>query len=336
MRLPTVGRVATLALALLLAPLAAAAQQAGKVYRVGILGQTASDPSEARLWQAFRLVLRERGWIEGENLRIESRWAEGDAARLPELVPARAAELVRLKVDLIVTRGSTYVEGAQKATASLPIVFTMHADPVGTGHVASLARPGGHITGLASLNNDLYVKGLEFLRAAVPEATRIAVLWTSEAPSHTPALTVLEEAARTLQVQLQPVEARSGAELEDAFAAMARAHAQAVVVLGFGPYTAARQRLAELAMRYRLPTMFGGGGRDHVEAGGLMSYNPNLEDLVRRGAIYVDKILRGAKPADLPVEQAMKFEFVINLKTAKALGITMPPLLLFQADEVIQ
>jgi putative ABC transport system substrate-binding protein len=300
------------------------------VYRVGILGQTASDPSEARLWQVFRLALRERGWREGENLLIASRWAEDDVARLPAL----AAELVRLQVDLIVTRGSIFVQGAKQATASIPIVFLGHADPLGTGHVASLARPGGHITGLSSLQTDLYVKGLEFLRAAVPEATRIAVLWNPEAPSHPPALTVLEEAARTLQVQLQPVAARSGAEFEDAFVAMAHAHAQAVVVFGFGPYQAERQRLAELALRYRLPTVF--TWRDHAEAGGLMSYSPNFDDLWRRGAIYVDKILRGAKPADLPVEQPMKFEFVINLKTAEALGITMPPLLLFQATEVIQ
>jgi putative ABC transport system substrate-binding protein len=219
-RLQTVGRVATLALALLMAPLAAA-QQAGKVSRIGILGETASDPSEARLWQAFRFALRERGWREGENLRIESRWAEGNAARLPEL----AAELVRLQVDLIVTRGSTYVQGAQQATSSIPIVFTMHADPLRTGYVASLARPGGHITGLSAQQTDLYGKGLEFLRAAVPEATRIAVLWNPETPSHTPALTALEEAARTLQVQLQPVVARTAAEFEDAFAAMARTRA---------------------------------------------------------------------------------------------------------------
>jgi putative ABC transport system substrate-binding protein len=322
MRLQTVGRVATLALALLM-PHAAAAQPAGKVSRVGILGQTASDPAEARLWQVFRLALRERGWTEGENLRIESRWAEGDAARLPDLAPTLAAELVRLPVDVIVTRGSIFVEGAKQATASLPIVFTMHADPVGTGHVASLARPGGHLTGLTSLNNDLYGKGLEFLHAAVPEATRIAVLWSPAAPSHPSALTTLEEAARTLQVQLQPV------------AAMAHAHVQAVVVLGYGPYMAARQRLAALALRYRLPTVFG-GWREHAEAGGLMSYGMNLEDLMRRGAIYVDKILRGAQPVDLPVEQGMKFDLVINLKTAQALGITIPPVLLFQATEVIQ
>jgi putative ABC transport system substrate-binding protein len=192
-------------------------------------------------------------------------------------------------VDLIVTRGSIFVEGAKQATASLPIIFTQHADPVETDHVTSLARPGGHITGLTMQLTEIYVKGLEFLRAAVPEATRIAVLWNPAAPSHTPGLTAREEAARTLQVQIQPVVARSGAELEEAFTAMAGAHAQAVVVFGFGPYVAARQRLVELAMRYRLP-----------------------------------------------MEQPMKFEFVINLKMAQTLGLTLPPHLLYFADEVLQ
>jgi len=313
-----------------MAPLATAAPQVGKVNRIGILGQTAADPAEARLWQIFRLALRERGWREGENLRIESRWGEDNVARFPAL----AAELVRLQVDLIVTRGSIYVQAAKEATASIPIVFTMHADPVGTGHVASLARPGGHLTGLAVQLTEVYTKGLEFLHAAVPAATRIAVLWSPAAPSHPPGLKALEEAARTLQVQIQPVEARSAAELEEAFAAMAGAHAQAVVVLGFGPYIAARQRLAEVALRYRLPTVF--PLRDHVEAGGLMSYATNFDNLFRRAAIYVDKILRGTNPADLPVEQPTKFDLVINLKTAEALGITLPPMLLFQADEVIK
>jgi putative ABC transport system substrate-binding protein len=212
--------IVSLLLASLAIPHTTTAQQAGKVSHIGILGENASDPSEARLWQAFRLALRERGWIEGENLRIESRWAEDNVARLPDL----AAESVRLQVDLIVTRGSTYVQAAKKATASIPIVFTMHADPVGTGHVASLARPGGHITGLAILHTELNVKGLEFLHAAVPEAMRIAVLWNLAVPSHPPTLQALEEAARTLQVQLQPVIVRS-AELEEAFAAVARARA---------------------------------------------------------------------------------------------------------------
>jgi len=315
---------------LLAAPLGAEAQQVGKVYRVGILGEKASDPSEARLWQAFRLRLRDLGWIEGKNILFEDRWGDGNHARIPE----RAADLVRLRVDLIVTRGSIYVQGVKKATSSIPIVFLTHAEPVGTGDVASLARPGGNITGLALLQTEIYRKELEFLISAVPTAKRIAVLWTPDAPSHTPGLKALEESARTLQVQLQAVVARTGADLEGAFSAMARAHAQAVLVLAFGTYQAERQRLAELATKYRLPTMF--NERNHVEAGGLMSYGPDYSDLFRRGAVYVDKILKGAKPGDLPVEQPTKFEFVINLKTAKALGLTIPPPLLGRADEVIQ
>jgi len=241
---------------------------------------------------------------------------------------------VRLKVDLIVTRGSTYVEGARKATSSIPIVFVMHADPVRTGHVASLARPGGHITGLALMQTEIYRKELELLISAVPGAKRIAVLWNPDAPSHTPGLTALEESARTLQVQLQPVVARNKADFESAFSAMARAQAQALLVLAFGPYIVERQRLAELALRHRLPTMF--NLRDHAEAGGLLSYGPDLNDLSRRGAVYVDKILKGAKPADLPVEQPTKFELITNLKTAKALGLTIPPSLLLRADQVIE
>jgi putative ABC transport system substrate-binding protein len=310
-------------------PLAAEAQ-AGKVYRIGILGESASDSSEARLWQNFRLGLRDLGWIEGGNILIESRWNEGDSARLPEL----AADLVRLRVDVIVTRGSTYVQGARTATSSIPIVFTMHADPVGTGHVVSLARPGGNITGLALLQTEINRKEFAILISAVPIAKRIAVLWNPDAPSHTPGLKAVEESARTLRVQLQTVVARTGADLGSAFSAMAREHAHAVLVLSFGPYVAERRRIAELAIRYRLPTMF--SQRDHVEAGGLMSYGPDYSDLVRRGAVYVDKILRGAKPGELPVEQPSKFELVINLKTAQALGLMIPPSLLQRADQVIE
>jgi len=195
--------------AVLAAPRAAEAQPA-KVYRVGILGESASDPSEARVWQALRLALRELGWIEGQNIQIESRWTESDFTRLPEL----AADLVRLRVDLIVTRGSTYVEGARKATSSIPIVFVMHADPVGTGHVASVARPGGHITGLALMQTEIYRKELEILISAVSAAKRIAVLWNPDTPSHIPGLKALEESARTLQVQLHPVVARNKADFE--------------------------------------------------------------------------------------------------------------------------
>ena len=316
-------------LVLLAAPLVVRAQPAGKTSAVGILGEQASDPSEARMWQTFRLGLRELGWIEGQNLRIESRWAEDNYSRLPELT----ADLIRLRVDLIVTRGSTYVQGARKATSAIPIVFLVHADPVATGHVASLAKPGGNITGLSLLLTEIYRKGFEILISTIPAAKRIAVLYNPETPSHIPGLKALEESARGLRLQLQPVVARAGAELESAFTAIARAEAQALFVLSFQPYSAKRQRLAELAIRHRLPTMF--ADRVHVEAGGLMSYGADLGDLFRRGAIYVDKILRGAKPADLPVEQPTKFELVINAKTAKALGLTIPPSLLLQADQVI-
>jgi putative tryptophan/tyrosine transport system substrate-binding protein len=312
------------------APPAVEAQQPGKVYRVGILTNKASDPAEARLWQAFRSGLRERGWIEGQNILIEFRAAEGNTARLQEL----AADLVRLKVDLIVARSSIFVQPAKEATSAIPIVFLIHADPVGTGHVASLGRPGGNITGLAVLMTDVAPKELEFLIAAVPMAKRIAVLGNPDAPSHKPALKALEEAGRTLRVQLQPVEVRTAAELEGAFAAMARARAQAVLVLGTAIFLTERQRVAELAIKHRLPTM--SNLKDVVEAGGLMSYGPSFDDLYRRGAIYVDKILKGAKPGDLPIEQPTKFELVINLKTAKALGLTIPPSLLARADQVIE
>ena len=314
---------------LLSAPLAVEAQQPGKVYRVGILTNKASDPAEARLWQAFRSGLRERGWIEGQNILIEFRAAEGNTARLPEL----AADLVRLKVDLIVARASIFVQPAKEATSSIPIVFLTHADPVGTGHVASLAKPGGNITGLAALMTDLAPKELELLISTVPMAKRIAVLWNPDTPSHTPALKAVEEAGRMLRVQVQPVGARTAAELEGAFAAMARARAQAVLVLGNGLFLAERQRVAELAIKHRLPTM--SMQKDVVDAGGLMSYSSNSDDLYRRGAIYVDKILKGAKPADLPVEQPSKFEFVINSRTAKALGLIIPQSVLVRADQVI-
>jgi putative tryptophan/tyrosine transport system substrate-binding protein len=316
--------------AALAGPRASGAQPAGKVYRIGILGQTAADSEEARQWQAFRLGLREHGWIEGRNILIESRWTEGDLARVPELT----ADLVRLKVDLIVTRGSPFVQGATKAASSIPIVFTQHADPVRSGHVVSLAKPGGNTTGLALQYTEIYAKGLQFLISAVPGVKRIAVLWNPDAPSHAPGLKALEEAARPLQLQLQPAVARTGADFESAFTAMARGHAQALHVFGTGPYVAERWRLAELAIRYRLPTFY--ASRDHVEAGGLIGYVADITDLTRRGASYVDRILNGAKPSELPVEQASKFELVINLKTAKALGLTLPPSLLLRADQVIE
>jgi putative ABC transport system substrate-binding protein len=326
----TITRLATLlALLLLAAPLAAEAQPAGKVYRIGILGDKASDPAETRLWQTFRLGLRERGWNEGVNVLIEYRWVEGNAGRLPEL----AAELVRLKVDLIFTRGSFFTGAVKAATSSIPIVFVAHADPVGTGHVASLARPGGNITGLSVQQTELGPKGLELLSTVLPAAKRIAVLWHPGTPSAVPGLKALEEPARTLRLQLLPVGVRTVGEMEGAFSTMARDGAQAVLVLGTPFFFTARQRLAELTIAHRLPTMF--QGRPYVEAGGLMSYYPNHEDLWRHAAVYVDKILRGAKPADLPVEQPTKFELVINGRTAKAIGLTIPQSVLQRADQVI-
>jgi putative ABC transport system substrate-binding protein len=322
--------LATLTGGLLAAPHAAEAQQPGRVYRVGILGGKASDPAEARQWQAFRLGLRERGWIEGTNILIEYRWVEGNAARLPEL----AADLVRLKPDLIVTRGSFFTGAVKAATSSIPIVFIAHADPVRTGHVANLARPGGNVTGLSVLQIELGPKGLELLRSAVPATARIAVLWHPGTPSHVPGLKALEESARMLRLQLQPVGAGSVAELEGAFSTMARGGAQAILVLGTPFFFTARERLGELAIAHRLPTMF--QGRPYVEAGGLLSYFPNHDDLWRSAAVYVDKILKGAKPGDLPIEQPTKFELVINMKTAKALGLDITQDLRLRADKVIE
>ena len=225
---PTFAKLTTIvALLMLTVPLAVGAQPAGKVYRVGILGNKVSDPAEAHLWQALRLGLRERGWIEGGNMLIEYRWAEGNFARLPEL----AADLVRLKVDLIVARASIWVQAAKEATSSIPIVFVVHADPVGLGHVASLAKPGGNITGLSEMSQDTEAKRLELLTATDPRIKRVAVLWNPDTPSHPPRLKAVEEAGRTLRLQLQVIGARTEAELEGAFSSMARQHAQAVLVL---------------------------------------------------------------------------------------------------------
>ena len=318
------------AAALLAAPLAAVAQPAGKVYRIGILGDKAADSNEILLWQTFREGLREHGWNEGVNIRIESRWVEGNVARLPEV----AADLVRLKPDLIATRGSLFTGALKAATSSIPIVFVGHADPVETGHVASLARPGGNITGMAVLQTDLGPKGLELLHSVVPAAARIAVLWHPGTPSAIPGLKALEEPARLLRLQLQPVAARTAGELDSAFSTMARGGAQAVLVLSTPPFITARKRIAELAIAQRLPTLV--QGRQFVEAGGLVSYYHNNVDTWRRATSYVDKILRGAKPEDLPVEQVTKFELLINLKTAKALGLTIPPALLLRADQTIE
>ena len=313
-----------------LAPLAAEAQQARKLYRIGFLGNRGSTPEYLPLLKAFRQGLRERGWVEGQNILIEYRWAEGKFDRLPEL----AAELVRLKVDLIFAQSSIYVEPARRATRTIPIVFAVHADPVGTGHVASLGRPGGNITGLSLAQTEVSGKGLELLKEAVPGATRIAVLWHPATPSNGPGLKAVEAAARVLGVQVQALAVRGPDDFEGAFSAMTRERADAFLVIAAAIFFTAQRQLADFAVKHRLPTMF--GVREHAETGGLLTYGANYADLFRRSAGYVDRILKGAKPADLPVEQASIFELVINLKTAKALGLTIPPSLRLRADRVIE
>jgi len=315
---------------LLAAPLAADAQQAGKVPRIGFLAAAAPSDVSARL-DAFRQGLRALGWVEGQNIVIDYRFAEGRYDRLPDL----AAELVRLKVDIIVSVASQGVAAAKNATETIPIVMISVGDPVGLGFVASLARPGGNVTGSSfSVGLEIVGKGLELLKETVPKVRRVAILLNPANPAHPLAISEVNVAARSLGVQLQVLEARSLNEFDGAFAAMAKERVGALLVLTDGMFILHRTRLADLAARSRLPAAY--GTREMVEAGGLMSYGPSLPDLFRRSATYVDKILKGAKPGDLPVEQPTKFEFVINLKTAKALGLTIPQSLLQRADEIIQ
>ncbi len=314
--------------AVLSAPLAAEAQRAGKVYRVGFLWDSPEVWPHAL--EGFRQGLRDLGWVEGRNIVVEYRWAEGRFDRLPGL----AEELVRLKVDIIVAPASIYAEAAKRATSTIPIVFASHADPIGTGHVDSLARPGGNITGLTVMMSETAAKSLELLKEAVPGLSRVAVVWDPATPSHRPALDAVAARGRALGLQVQPLAVRGATEFDGAFSTIVRERASGVLVLSTPLFIGRARRLAELAMNQKLPTMF--GPREHVEAGGLLSYSPDRADLYRRAAIYVDKILKGAKPADLPVQQATKFELVINMKTAKAIGLTIPPSFLLRADQVIQ
>ncbi len=326
-----VALVAVLAVSLLAAPLAADAQQAGKVPRIGFLGVTSPSDRPSHL-DAFRQRLRELGWVEGQNIVIDYRYAEGRVDRLPDL----AAELVRLKVDLIVASAGTQAATAAKnATETIPIVMIYVRDPVGTGLIASLARPGGNVTGVSgSAGLELFAKQLELLKETVPKIRRVAILSNPDNAYHQLAIREVNVAARSLGVQLQLLEARGPNEFDGAFAAMAKERVGALLVLSDAIFGSHRTRLADLAARSRLPAAY--GVRESVEAGGLMSYGPSFLDLFRRSAAYVDKILKGAKPADLPVEQPTKFELVINLKTAKALGLTIPPSLLQRADKVIE
>jgi putative ABC transport system substrate-binding protein len=308
-------------------PLRARAQQPGKVARIGWL-DLGPAPARASRVEALRAGLRDLGWLDGKNIAIEFRWADG-IKQLPEL----AAELVRLNVDLIFATSSTIVEAASKVTKTIPIVFSNHADPIGTGHVASLNRPGGNITGLSELATELDVKALEMLKEALPAATQIGVLWNPTTPSQVPGLQAVKAAGEKLGLRLHIVPATTLEELDRAWTFMAREHVDGVFVVP-SPFTLTqRAPLGQLASQYRLPTMF--AARENVEAGGLMSYGVDRHDLTRRAALYIDKILKGAKPADLPVEQASKYQLVINLKTAKTLSLEIPPMLLARADEVI-
>jgi ABC-type uncharacterized transport system substrate-binding protein len=306
----------------------ASAQQAKKVPRIGYLNTSYFNAPRAK---AFREGLRELGYVEGKNIVIEWRYADGKLDRLPELV----AELVRLKVDVIVTGGSTATRPAKQTTVTIPIVMTQDSDPVGNGFVASLARPGGNITGLSNFAPELSGKRLELLKEVVPRLSHVAVFGDATVPGNAQMVKEVELAAGAFGVKLQYVEMRVSTDIETAFRAAAKGRAEAVLMLVRGPVALPHRRaVAELSAKIRLPAMY--SGREYVEAGGLMSYGVSLDDLDRRAAAYVDKILKGAKPADLPVEQPTKFELIINLKAAKQIRLIIPPNVLARADRVIR
>jgi len=319
-----------LALCILLGPLTAPAQRANKVPRIGVLW--GGPVAFARPYvEAGRRALGELGYVEGKDFTVEYRFGE----RRPGAVDALAAELVQLKVDVIVAAGDPAIHAARRATKTIPIVMVAAGDPVRGGLVASLARPGGNITGMTFLSRELAAKRLEILKEAVPTASRVAVLWNPDNPGGLLGFKATQAAAETLRLTLQSLEVRTATDIERAFRSMADEHVQAVIVLT-DPVTAALggKLVADLATKSRLPVMC--ELREFTESGGLISYGPSLLSMAQRAAVYVDKILKGAKPADLPVEQPTKFELVINMKTAKALGLTIPPSVLVRADEVMQ
>jgi len=330
--LPTLrSRIArsTLGVFLVLAAAGANAQLAGKISRIGYLDQGSAARNTVYL-NGLRQGLRELGWVEGRNIIIEPRFAEGNTARLPAL----AGELARLKMDVIVTSTTPAALAAKQATTTIPIVFGFAADPVGTGIVASLTRPGGNITGWTHLGLELRAKYLELLKEAVPAATRFGVLWNPDNQVHKPSLQVIEAAARRLKVQLHLAGVSDPKALEPSVSELAANGVQALVVFPDGLFLAQTPLIIALAARHRLPTMY--GLREYADGGGLMAYGTNLVEMQRQlGASLVDKILKGANPADLPVAQPTKFELVINLKAAKALGLAIPPSVLVRADQVI-
>jgi putative ABC transport system substrate-binding protein len=319
--------ISGITLAPLAAPLAVGAQQAGRVWRVGYLS-LASGPSPRS--EALRQGLRELGYVPGQNIAIEDRWADGNLER----ARAAAADLARLNVEVIVTGGPQATGAAKEATATIPIVMAVDYDPVGAGFVASLARPAGNITGLSALNPELSGKRLGLLKEIVPRLARVAVLWNPSEPNAETYWRETQRAARAMDVHPQSLEVRVPRDLEGALQAARRGRANAFTVLTDPVTLYHRARLAELAAKHRLPAIY--SERLFVEAGGLMSYGANDREMHRRAALFVDKILKGAKPSELPVEQPTTYELVINLKTARALGLTIPPSLLQRADQVIE
>jgi ABC-type uncharacterized transport system substrate-binding protein len=315
--------------AVLAAPLAAEAQAPIARPRVAFLGAESLTTNQHFL-DAFRQGLREHGYVDGQNVTLEERWAEGRSERFPELI----GELVKLKASVILTISAPAAVAAKAATTTIPIVF-IAGDPLGSGLVRSFARPGGNLTGLSiSLDEEFSGKWLELLKEAVPRISRVAVLYNPTNPANAPYLTVLRRVAQKLGVKLQPTRVQDSVGFDGAFASMSVERAQALIVL-IDPLTVRyRGRIAELAAKNRLPAMY--GFREFADSGGLMAYGTNVADLCRRAAGFVDKILKGAKPGDLPIEQPNKFEFVINLKTAKALGLTIPPSLLLRADQILE
>ena len=333
MRLRIIRHISTLALGLFAGPLPAKAKQAKKIPRIGYLS-LASGEAYRSYGAAFRQGLRELGYSEGKNILIAERFAERRFERLPEL----AAELVRLKVDIIVTHGGRWASAvnraAKKAGRTIPIVFSVDSDPVGTGLVASLERPGGNVTGLSDYHAHMAPKRLEVLKEVAPLASRVAVLLEPDLHTHVLQLEDLQAAAPALGMTLLPSKVRKPNDIDHAFAAMEKEDAGALVILGSAVITNGLRRIADLALKSWLPAIF--TNAIFPDLGGLMSYGANYDDIFRRAATYVDKILKGAKPADLPVEQPTKFNLIINLKTAKQLGLTIPPTLLLQATKVIK
>jgi ABC-type uncharacterized transport system substrate-binding protein len=308
---------------------AAEAQQTAKVSRIGFLSSLSPSSITART-ESFRQGLHELGYVEGKNIVIEWRYAEGNPDRLKEL----AAELVRLKVDVIVTGGPAVNRPAKDATATIPIVLAFDNDPVGNGFAASLARPGGNITGLSTHYPEISGKQLELLKEIVPKLSRVAVLGNSTVPGNEQALRETELAAGAFGVKLQYLDVQNPKEIDLAFRAASKGRAEAVLVLGSQVVTSNAKQFAELAVKNRLPAIY--WSPEFVEAGGLMTYSVSITDLFRRAATYVDKILKGEKPANLPIEQPKKFEFIVNLKAAKQIGLTIPPNVLARADRVIK